>query len=256
VEVFIGSECSSAPVAVGSADEFASPGLSVSVPDDSVTSFSAHAVANGVSGPCSDPISYVEDSSAGSIVLATVSPPGPANDNLPRVSGMAETDASVLLLASPNCGGAPAATGTGADLAGPGIGLAVADDSTTSISGMAIDEAGNRSACAGPLKYTEDSTAPQTKIAKGPRKRSSDRTPSFRFHASEANATFTCKIDAKPFRRCPAFWILRRLALGRHRLAVAAVDAVGNVDPTPATRSWRVVRVRRHRAVRKRSRRH
>jgi hypothetical protein len=190
------------------------------------------------------------------MVLAGVVPAGPANDNAPRVRGMAEGDSSVLVFADPACGGAPAARGTGADLAGPGIALAVPDDSTTSISAVAIDPAGNASACAGPVTYTEDSTGPQTKITEGPRKHSTDRTPSFRLQASEADATFTCKVDARPFRRCPTFWILRRLALGRHRLAVAAVDPVGNVDPTPAVRSWKVVRARRHHAARKRSRRH
>lgn len=52
--------------------------------------------------------------------------------------------------------------------------------------------------------------------------------------------TFLCKLDQRPFSPCksPRKW--RRLAPGRHRVAVVATDAVGNRDATPAVRTFRI----------------
>jgi hypothetical protein len=247
IDVFAGATCAGEPIASGTAADFGSVGLTVSVPDNSTTEFTAHTVnADGIAGPCSSPIEYVEDSTAGPASLVGVRPGGPANDNLPLVSGTAEGDATVLLFADAACHGSAAARGSGAELVSAGVGIPVPDDSTTSISAVAIDPAGNASACAGPLTYTEDSTAPQTKIVEGPGRRSHDRTPSFKVHSDDAGAHFTCSVDAKALRRCPPFFLLPRLALGRHEVTIAAVDRAGNVDATPARKSWRLVR-KRHR---------
>ena len=52
--------------------------------------------------------------------------------------------------------------------------------------------------------------------------------------------TFLCKLDRRPFSPCttPRKW--RRLAVGRHRVAVVATDAAGNRDATPAVRTFRI----------------
>jgi hypothetical protein len=64
VRVFANNlKCSGAPVAKGSAGEFAS-GIELQVPDNSVTTFTAVAVSTGGQSPCSSPVSYVEDSTA------------------------------------------------------------------------------------------------------------------------------------------------------------------------------------------------
>jgi streptogramin lyase len=98
--------------------------------------------------------------------------------------------------------------------------------------------------------------APQTTIAKGPRKvvKTRRRTAkvSFRFESNLAGSSFECALiklgrkHGKPvFRACKSPKAYR-LRPGRYSFSVRAVS-VGVADPTPATRSFRVVRVhRRH----------
>ena len=231
--------------------------MTVPVKDNATSSFTARAFNDeGTTGPCSAAFTYVEDSEPGSIVLAGISPPGPANQNHPVLTGIAEPDSTVRLYADGACAGAVIGTGPGSALAGPGIAVQVADNATTSISAVATDPAGNSSRCAGSLSYTEDSTAPDTKIIAGPGKSDVNRSPAFRLHATDRTAHFICQLDRDPVKRCLPFYRLERLSLGRHRISIAAVDPAGNVDPTPATRSWRVVKFKRHRSARRHPRRH
>ena len=53
------------------------------------------------------------------------------------------------------------------------------------------------------------------------------------FSSTEAGATFQCRLDLGDFASCSSPF-QRRLAPGRHSFEVRAVDAAGNVDPTPA----------------------
>ncbi|WP_460710171.1 choice-of-anchor Q domain-containing protein [Nocardioides dilutus] len=78
-----------------------------------------------------------------------------------------------------------------------------------------------------------DSTAPQTTFTKTPAKRVTTRKVKFKFTSDEAGVTFQCKKDAKAYKPCtsPLRW---KVKLGKHVLRVRAVDAAGNVDPTPA----------------------
>jgi Ca2+-binding RTX toxin-like protein len=95
-----------------------------------------------------------------------------------------------------------------------------------------------------PPRPPVDRMPPQTRIAARPpavllthRLR---RRVAFRF-ATEASATFRCKLDRKPYRSCasPAIYWLR---MGRHVLRVLAIDAAGNADRTPAIFRVRVLR--------------
>jgi hypothetical protein len=86
--------------------------------------------------------------------------------------------------------------------------------------------------------------APQTGFRRRPPKRTRDRTPTFRFGSNRAGSTFECKLDRKPFHACHSPYTTRRLSFGRHRLRVRARDRAGNVDPSPASYSFRVVRRR------------
>jgi plastocyanin len=80
---------------------------------------------------------------------------------------------------------------------------------------------------------------PETKITLKPHAKTGDRTPTFKFTASIAGASFQCGIDKKPFRACRSPYTTPALKSGRHTFKVAAV-ANGSTDPTPATASFKV----------------
>lgn len=91
-------------------------------------------------------------------------------------------------------------------------------------------------------RVAPDVTAPETSIVAGPGEGSetSEPTPTFQFTASEPGSTFRCAIDAGTPSACVSPFTLPALADGGHTFAVRATDAAGNVDPTPASRSFRV----------------
>ena len=70
---------------------------------------------------------------------------------------------------------------------------------------------------------------------------SRNRQPTFTFRSSEAGSTFRCKVDLRAWARCrsPYRPVVR---VGQHVFKVRAVDAAGNVDPTPASYGWRRLR--------------
>ncbi|MET0559821.1 MAG: hypothetical protein ABW065_14325 [Solirubrobacterales bacterium] len=92
-----------------------------------------------------------------------------------------------------------------------------------------------------------DRKPPRTKLDRHPAKllKTTGRTRrvSFRFTASERGSSFRCKIDRRPLRPCTSPRTYR-VALGRHAFRVAAVDAAGNVDPTPAAFKFHLIRRR------------
>ncbi|HKP90139.1 MAG TPA: M36 family metallopeptidase, partial [Thermoleophilaceae bacterium] len=164
IDVYDTADCTGTPVTTGSAADFAGPGLSVGVPDDSTTTFRATATdARGNRSGCSPgALAYVEDSTAPPApAFSAVAPGSPANDNAPRLSGLAAAGTTVELHDTADCTGTPVATGTATDFGAPGLSVSVPDDSTTSFRVTATDAAGNRSACStDALVYVEDSTPP------------------------------------------------------------------------------------------------
>ena len=63
VSIYSTSDCSGAPLATGTAAELASPGIAVSVPENSTTTLRAIAADGaGNKSPCSTPLTYIEDS--------------------------------------------------------------------------------------------------------------------------------------------------------------------------------------------------
>ena len=57
---------------------------------------------------------------------------------------------------------------------------------------------------------------------------------------SEAGATFQCRVDGSPYTACTSPYTFTGLNEGDHRADIRAIDAAGNVDPSPATRTWNV----------------
>ncbi len=82
-----------------------------------------------------------------------------------------------------------------------------------------------------------DTTPPDTTIVSGPSDPSSDATPTFTFFSTEPGSTFRCSLDGAPFAVCTS---PRQVVVGdgAHTFQVAATDAGGNADPTPASYAW------------------
>ena len=97
----------------------------------------------------------------------------------------------------------------------------------------------NKSPCSAALTYIEDSTPPETQIDAGPSGTITTATASFSF-SSELGAVFQCSLDGAAFSSCTSPQAYSSLAEGLHTFAVRATDPAGNVDPTPATRSFTV----------------
>jgi hypothetical protein len=62
--------------------------------------------------------------------------------------------------------------------------------------------------------------------------------PSITFTSSEADSTFLCSLDSASPSPCTSPFSASAPNEGGHTFSVAAVDAAGNVDNTPARLSW------------------
>lgn len=169
VDIYSGALCEGSPVADGTAAELASPGITVSVPNDSSSQFSATATdAAQNSSFCSGQVTYTEDSTAPkSPSLSSTDPVSPANENEPRIVGSAEAGSTLNVYVGPSCQDSAVASGTATELGSLGIEVSVNDDSVNEFSATATDAASNTSLCSAPIAYNEDSTAPAPPLLTG-----------------------------------------------------------------------------------------
>jgi hypothetical protein len=106
------------------------------------------------------------------------------------------------------------------------------------ITARAVDAARNTATSS--VTVTVDNTPPDTALTSTPANVAPE-TATFAFAASETGSTFECSLDGAAFAACPSPVSYAGLTPGSHTFAVRAVDAVGNVDPTPASSTWTVV---------------
>jgi hypothetical protein len=85
-----------------------------------------------------------------------------------------------------------------------------------------------------------DTRRPNTFIHGGPGRVTRSRSASFHIASTEARSRFQCKLDRRPWRACGSSVRLRRLSRGLHSFRARAIDRAGNVDRTPAARTWRI----------------
>lgn len=83
-----------------------------------------------------------------------------------------------------------------------------------------------------------DTTPPETTIDSGPTGTVGSGSAGFTFSPSEAGSTFECALDGETFGACASPKAYTNLASGEHTFQVRATDAAGNVDATPASRTW------------------
>jgi hypothetical protein len=239
VSIYPTADCSGAPLATGSAAGLAGPGIAVSVLDNSTTALRGIAAdAAGNASPCSAAIVYVEDSAAPETTI-TSGPSGPTTDSTPTFGFSASEQGAAFQCrfdsaAFASCSG-PGASHT------PATALA---DGTHTFSVRALDQAGNIDASAATRSFSVDTQAPNATITSGPSGPTNDSTPTFAFSSSQSGSTFQCRLDSAAFAPCsgPAatHTPATPLAEGAHTFEVRAVDAAGNVDPSPAARSFSV----------------
>ena len=111
---------------------------------------------------------------------------------------------------------------------------------THSVRATAADPAGNVSGPSNTNNFTVNVTPPDTSIDSGPTGTVASTSATFTFSSTKPASTFVCKLDGGTFTACSTPLALNTLAQGEHTLLVRAIDAGGNVDPTPATRTWTV----------------
>jgi subtilisin family serine protease len=87
---------------------------------------------------------------------------------------------------------------------------------------------------------TPDTTPPNTTITSGPSGLVKSISASFGFSSSEAGSKFQCRLDGATFAACASPKSYTGLKNGSHTFRVRAIDAAGNVDATPASRTWKV----------------
>jgi subtilisin family serine protease len=124
--------------------------------------------------------------------LSATNPASPSKNNQPRLIGSTQRGTTIAVYASTDCSGPPVASGTAAQLAGVGIAVDVADNTTTQFAVRATDLAPLTSVCSAPIAYIENTdlvapTAPQL-VSTDPASPASNGTPRI-LGAAEAGAT-------------------------------------------------------------------
>ena len=238
VRIYAGADCSGTAIATTSAVALEA-GIEVTVADNSTSSFRATASnAAGLSG-CSEPLTYVEDSTAPNTSIGS---------NLPALSNSANasfsfsgTDAGGSGVASFECRRDGAAF---AACTSPQAYSGLADGSHT-FEVRAIDTAGNVDADSGELR-----PGPSTPPRRTPRSaRAHRRSPTAPTRASASPAptpaapalrASNAVATAPPSPPAPARRPTPGSPDGSHTFEVRAIDTAGNVDQTPASFAWTV----------------
>ena len=91
-----------------------------------------------------------------------------------------------------------------------------------------------------PACYVRLRPGPQTSIQSGPASPTTQTTARFGFTGSPAGGSYECRLDGSLYSDCASGRSYSGLRPGTHTFAVRAVDSTGNVDASPATRTWTV----------------
>ncbi len=106
----------------------------------------------------------------------------------------------------------------------------------------ATDLAGNPDPSPATHAWALDTSTPDTQLVTGPTGVVASTSATFTFSSPDAGAgaRYTCRLDGAAVVACTSPRTLTGLAQGAHTFAVQVEDATGNLDPTPATRTWTV----------------
>jgi len=88
-------------------------------------------------------------------------------------------------------------------------------------------------------QWTIDATPPHTSITAGPSGAVQGASGTFFYASSEGGTRFDCDFDFQGWKPCNGGHATFSYSEAGHSLAVRAIDAAGNVDPSPPTTTWR-----------------
>jgi hypothetical protein len=226
----------------GSWSTVASPGL----PDGYYTAFATQddSAANTAT---SGTVSFSVDTAAPDIHISAPAAGSTTSDSTPTFRGLAGTAEGDDSHVAVKVYSGTAATGSPVEtLDAPVSGAAWSGDASPSLADGTYAVEARQSDAAGNSRvtsvrtFTVDTTAPTTTIDTGPSGSTSDTAATFAFHSSEAGASFDCRLDGGAWATCSSPKAYNGVAPGTHTFQVRATDAVGNVEASPAARSWTV----------------
>jgi uncharacterized repeat protein (TIGR01451 family) len=116
----------------------------------------------------------------------------------------------------------------------------VLGDGAYTLEVRAVDATGNRDATPASITWTVDTAAPNTTLAPLDPDPTNDNTTDFTFASTEPGSTFECRLGSEAFAACTSPYATPVLADGTYTFEVRALDAAGNVDPTPAAHTWKL----------------
>jgi hypothetical protein len=162
---------------------------------------------------------------------------GPAeltNDNTPAFAFAADQPATFTCSIDATAGGLPFACGS------PFTAPALADGGHT-FAVVATNGGAESDPTPATRSFVVDTTPPETTITQGPADGAvvESDAPAFGWASSEAPSTFACVADGVALASCDRLFATG-VGEGPHSFTVAATDAAGNTDPTPARRSFTV----------------
>lgn len=159
--------------------------------------------------------------------LLSTDPASPSLSGSPRIRGAAETGTSVRVFANADCAGTPAATGSAAELASPGLLVEVTGNTAVGFSATATDAAGNTSACSAPISYSRAHVDPPPPPPACIVPKLVGKTPA---RAKAALASANCRLGTVHKPRRPKGHTRRPLVVKSSSPAVGASSADGTVD--------------------------
>lgn len=92
------------------------------------------------------------------------------------------------------------------------------------------------------LSDSSETTPPESTLDEAPDSTTSSLVATFEFSGSDnrSSVTFECSVDGGSYVSCASPFSTSTLSVGSHTFAVRAVDAAGNIDPTPASYTWTI----------------
>lgn len=104
--------------------------------------------------------------------------------------------------------------------------------------------AGDTATTPAPTPVLSDTTPPDTSLSGGPTGNVTELTATFGLVSTEAGSSFDCRLDGSVWAPCTDPVSLSSLSLGSHTFEARARGSAGNVDPSPASRTWSIKRAR------------